>query len=50
MRAILIEREVSYVEMIQQRWVDFVARRQPPANDNEPDTKSDEADEPDDTD
>jgi site-specific DNA-methyltransferase (adenine-specific) len=46
MRAILIEREVSYVEMIQQRWMDFVARRQSPANDNEPE---DDADEPDGT-
>ena len=35
MRAILIEREVSYVEMIQQRWTDFEAQPQPPANDDQ---------------
>jgi DNA modification methylase len=41
MRAILIERDASYVEMIQRRWEDFVAQQQPPANDNEPKTGPD---------
>ena len=50
MRAILIEREVNYVEMIQQRWADFDAKRQLPANDNDSDRKPDAEDGPDVTD
>ncbi len=41
MRAILTEREASYIEMIQKRWNDFAARQQLPANDDEAGTKPD---------